>query len=48
METGDAAVSEGVDSSERRAGFTALYDEHVVEVYRFVHRAVVTMSPPRM
>ncbi|MFV2039209.1 MAG: RNA polymerase sigma factor [Acidimicrobiales bacterium] len=38
MEAIDPAPSPTVDSVARRAGFTALYDEHVTEVYRFVHR----------
>lgn len=38
MGTTDDASSAAVDSGVRRVGFTAVYDEHVAEVYRFVHR----------
>ncbi len=38
MEASDAALSKRVDPSVRRTGFAALYDQHVDEVYRFVHR----------
>lgn len=48
MGASDAVVSGGVDSSVRRAGFAALYDDHVAEVYRFVHRRCRTMPPLRM
>ena len=34
----DAIVGVTMDAAERRAGFTALYDLNVAEVYRFIHR----------
>ncbi|MGI9622778.1 MAG: RNA polymerase sigma factor [Acidimicrobiales bacterium] len=34
----DAIVDVTVDRAARRAGFTALYDENVAEVYRYIHR----------
>jgi RNA polymerase sigma-70 factor (ECF subfamily) len=37
MEACDAALGVRVDPVARCAGFTALFDEHVAEVYRFVH-----------
>jgi len=37
MEASDAAIVERVDLAARRAGFTTLFDDHVAEVYRFVH-----------
>ena len=38
MEAQEAIVDATMDAAERRAGFTNLYDLHVAEVYRFVHR----------
>lgn len=34
----ETANSGGVDPAVRRAGFAALYDAHVTEVYQYVHR----------
>lgn len=38
METSDGALTTAIDPAVRLEGFTALYDNNVVEVYRFVHR----------
>lgn len=38
MGTSRARPAASIEPGARRAGFTALYDAHVAEVYRYVHR----------